>query len=197
MMNRLCIAMSIALLLTACSDSKQSATTPGAAPAKIASGPKLALKTDGKDVAMDVKHGVMGMSELGRSDPAANQANYNFQLRNYVPAAGSTEELEKNGDFIVSFQLIGPSGASNKTTPLAPGTYPTEPPAPMLASYGMQALLEGKRVFYNASSLPRGSTKGNVKIVSVDGDTVKGEIDIVSADKHAIKGGFTTTVVRR
>ena len=202
-MNHIGIVVCIALILAACGDSRPPATTTGKAPdganapAKAASGPKLALKTDGKDLSMEVKHGVMGMSELGRSDPKENQANYNFELRNYVPAAGSTEGLEKSGDFIIGFQLVGPLGSSNKGTPLAPGTYATEPPAPFFVSYGMQTLVDAKRVFYNASNLPRGSTKGHVKITSVEGDTVKGEIDIATLDKHAIKGSFTTTIVRR
>jgi hypothetical protein len=67
----------------------------------------------------------------------------------------------------------------------------------MFVSYGMQTLVDGKRVFYNASKFPPGSTKGHVKIASVEGDTVKGEIDIATLDKHAIKGSFTATRVRR
>jgi hypothetical protein len=204
-MNKTTIALCFTVLLAACGESKPPAATPGAAADKkpaaaapkpaAAAGDKLALKSGGKDLSMEVKSGLLQPSEQTASDPKNAHAKYRFALANYDLNASpgeTSKTLSNPGDVRVHFILIGPAG-SNKETPLAPGTYATEGGWPKFdnSQYAIISVADGKQVVAMGQDLPDKETTGMVKIASVEGDTIKGEIDIKTADKHAMKGSFT------
>ena len=200
------IVMCVALFLTACGDSKPPAATGGKAPdatqSKAAVAPKggaekLAVKVGGKDIAMDVKAAIMRIGEQKASDPKNSHAKYIFVLANYETKQGSdfSKTLSDSQDVRVAFNLLGPA-TSGKDTPLAVGAYSTEGGWPKFdnGQYAILTVADGKQVVAMGQDFPDNVTKGEVKITSVEGDTVKGEINIVTADKNAIKGGFTAKI---
>ena len=186
-MRELCLLICAGFLLAACGG------------AGSGSG-KLDLKASGKDFVMDVKSGVMRVSQQDSSDPQYRAAIYHFTLANYDlnTTVDLMRPMSKPEERRVAFQIYGDK-ATNKDTPLKPGTYKAE--ATSFPSYARWSLAiwtfaDGRpRVALSQDSAPI-DTKGEVKITSVEGDTVKGEINITTGTTIAAKGNFTAKLSR-
>lgn len=166
-------------------------TTAATAPAGFS------LKADGKDLTMSVKSGVMRVGEQKVKEVKDSHALYMFTLGSYDLTNGTelSKELTTAGDVRVSFQLLGAPG-SGKETPLTPGTFTTETGAPGFDNqmWSIATVADGKQKMAMAQDFPMTDTKGQVKILSVEGDTVKGEIDIKTSTTLAVKGSFTAKI---
>jgi hypothetical protein len=184
-MKRFWLVICAALLLAACGG--------------CSSGPpKLSLKTDGKDSVLDIKSGVMRTTEQVQSKPEWSAAKYEFTLANYDLNTTSDlmRTLAKPEETRVFFRIFGDK-ATNKNTPLKPGTYSAEAKEfPMFdnSSLAIFTFADGKQSVALSMNSPGNATKGEVKIISVEGDTVKGEINITTGTTIAAKGNFTAKI---
>lgn len=184
-MKKLGLFICSGLLLAACGGS-------------LSGPPKLDLKADGKDATIDFKSGVMRTFEQVQSKPEWSAAKYEFTLANYELNTTSDlmKTLAKPEDKRVFFRIYGDK-ASNKDTPLKPGSYSAEAKEfPMFdnSSLAIFTFAGGKQSVALSMNSPGNATKGEVKITSVEGDTVKGEISITTGTTIAAKGNFTAKV---
>ena len=183
-MKKLFVMISAGLMLAACGGS---------------SGPgKLNLKAEGKDLVLQVKSGVMRVTEQVQSRPEWSAAKYEFTLANYDLNTSSDlmKTLAKPEESRVFFRIFGDK-ATNKDTPLKPGTYSAEAKEfPMFdnSSLAIFTYADGRQSVALSMNSPGNATKGQVKILSVEGDTVKGEIDITSGTMIAARGNFTAKI---
>jgi hypothetical protein len=183
-MKKLFLMMCAGLMLASCSGG---------------SGPgKLNLKADGKDSVLEIKSGVMRVSEQVQSRPEWSAAKYEFTLANYdlTTSADLMKTLAKPEESRVFFRIYGDK-ATNKDTPLKPGTYSAEAKEfPMFdnSSLAIFTYADGKQSTALSMTSPGNATKGAVKIISVEGDTVKGEINITTGTTIAAKGNFTAKI---
>ncbi|HEX8846899.1 MAG TPA: hypothetical protein VF791_19815 [Pyrinomonadaceae bacterium] len=195
-MKKLWLVICAGLLLAACGGSGTSTDTGSSSGAGGAQ--KLELKADGKDSTMEVKSGVMQVTAQDHSNPEYQAAIFNFTLANY--------ELKTNGDLArtltkpeetrVYFKLYGDKG-TDKNAPLKPGTYKADAKSfPMYdpTSLAIIGSADGKQTVALSQNSPANDTKGEVKITSVEGDTVKGEINIMTGSSIAAKGSFTAKI---
>ena len=192
-MRKLWLVVCAGLLLTACGAG--TSTDSGGKSSSSGSSQKLELKADGKNSALEVKSGVMQVSAQDSSDPNAKAAIYGFTLANYDLDKSSElmKTLSKPEETRVYFKLYGDKG-SDKNTPIKVGTYRADAKEfPMYdpTSLAIFTVADGKQSVALSQNSPAIDTKGEVKITSVEGDTVKGEINITTGDKIAAKGNFT------
>ena len=104
--------------------------------------------------------------------------------------------LSKPEETRVFFRIFGDK-ATNKNTPLKPGTYSAEAkefPVFDNSSLAIFTFADGKQSVALSMNSPGNATKGDVKIASVEGDTVKGEINITTGTTIAAKGNFTAKI---
>ena len=182
------------LLLTACGGG----TGNDAGGKGAAAGPQLELKVDGKDSVLPLKSGVMQAFQQDSSDPKWKAATYGFTLANYELATGGdlAKTLTKPEETRVFFKLYGEPG-TDKTAPIKPGVYKADAkefPSYDATSLAIITFADGKQKVVMSQDSPAIDTKGEVKITSVEGDTVKGEINIATANKLGAKGTFTAKI---
>lgn len=193
-MRKFFLILCVSLLLTACGGGTGNETGGKDSP----SGPQLTLKADGKDSVLPLKSGVMQAYQQDSSDPKWKAAVYGFTLANYDLAKSSdlAKTLTKPEETRVYFKLFGEPG-TDKTAPLKAGTYRADAkefPSYDATSLAIITFADGKQKVVMSQDSPAIDTKGGVKIISVEGDTVKGEINITTADKIAAKGSFTAKI---
>lgn len=193
-MRKLWWAICASLLLTGCGGGTETSSGGG----NDSSAQKLELKADGKPSVLEVKSGVMQTYQQDSSDPKWKAAVYGFTLTNYdlSESSGLARTLTKPEESRIYFKLYGDPG-TDKTAPIKVGTYkadakefPMYDPTPL----AMFTFADGKQSIALSQNSPANDTKGEVKITSVEGDTVKGEINITTGSNIAAKGKFTAKV---
>jgi hypothetical protein len=192
-MRNLWLLICASLLLTACSGGQVTERW-SSRNYNSASSKRLELKADGKDSVLDVKSGVMFAMTENHTYREYGAAAYRFFLANYdLKRSEGLYRLLSNGEMLVGFQLFGDPG-SDKNTPIKVGTY--RPDVQEFPKYNPGSLTitsyeDGKQSTAFSRNTPGIETKGEVKIISVEGDTVKGEINITTSNGFAAKGNFT------
>jgi hypothetical protein len=167
------------------------------------------IKVDGKDVPMDVKSSwQMTKDYTDYSDPKKpTTALYWFAIRNYVydkpngTVMASNEKLTAPGQVLVFFSLYGEKATTDEKTPVKVAAYKGDGKySTSLSTVTVYVFGEGKDQVYSVD-LGSGSpdNKGEVKIISVTGDTVTGEIDAsgkVNGKAVSVKGTFTSKIYK-
>ena len=190
-MRRLALAIFAGLFLIACSGRI------GVKPSIVSEKPtigRIDVKANGKDSVLDLKSGLMRVTERKSADPGYNYAEYNFTLGNFDLTDNKALERALNAGTaeIVFFELLGPTG-SDKDTLLTTGTYSTEAstiPKFENLSLAIFTFVNGKQTWTASKTSPAFDTHGEVKITAIQGDTVTGEINIATGSTLAARGTF-------
>lgn len=194
-MRRLWWILFASLILSACGGGGGNSSEAGKG---AAADNTINFKAGGKEGVLKIKAGVMQAYEQDVSDPKWDAAIYGFTLANFDmdKSEGLAKTLTKPDEIRIYFKLYGDPG-TNKTAPIKVGTYKAD--AKEFPKYDPSSMaiftVEGgemKRALSQDS--PDIDTRGEVKITSVEGDTVKGEINVTTADKIAAKGNFTAKI---
>jgi hypothetical protein len=195
-MRKFWLLLCASLLLTACGAG--TGTDSGGKNTGSTSSQKLELKAGGKNSVLDVKSGVIQTTSQDSSDPSYKAAVYGFTLANYDLKQSSelAKTLSKPEETRVYFKLFGDPG-SDMNTPIKVGTYRAdvkEFPKYNPTSLAIIGYADGKQTVAMSQDSPAIETKGEVKITSVEGDTVNGEINITTGSSMAAKGNFTAKI---
>lgn len=186
----------IALVLTACgggAETNTSSNSTGTGTKKEAAPTKFTAKVDDKEYSLDIKDSVIWNSSLpyiGADGKQMKQGQHNIILGNYS-FEGEPGRTLKADQVKVVVRLNGEIGTEDAPK-LKAGIYSGGKITPMtIADFNIVIFQDGKEVQNYSSKFPAVEHKGEVKINSVEGDTVKGEIDVTVGGKWIVKGSFT------
>jgi len=193
-MKSLYLIVCLSLFLTACGTA---GTGTGVTTSAL---PKLDVKVGGKSSTLDVKSGVVDLSEMVATAPGKPDVKtflHKIYLANFEMdtngSAWMNKPLTAPEQMRVEIHLLGENG-TNKDSPFKVGTYAAQ--ADKTSGVRTVKILTfegGKQTDASFNSLMGYSDKkaaGEVKISSVTADTVSGEVDLTEGDK-SIKGNFT------
>jgi len=192
-MKNLLIILCVSFLLTACGGAGTNSTTNGTSSKTDTSSTKFTAKVDDKDYSFDIKDGLVTNGSLPHMDKDGKQmkqgehyiilGSYNFE--------GEPGRTLKDGQIKAVIRLNGELGTEDAPK-LKAGTYSGGKIAPMtIADFSIVVFQDGKEVQNYSAKFPAVEHIGEVKITSVEGDTVKGEANITAGGKWTVKGAFT------
>jgi hypothetical protein len=209
-MKRLSVIFVLCLMVTACGTTNtdtgnQSGADGGATTSstKAAASPsKLSVKVGGKDATLDVKSGVVDLSEMAFTapgKPTVKTSTYTIYLTNYEMDTQSPgpiwmrKPLATPEHMRVAIQLTGEDGTT-KDSPVKVGTYSAQAnQVNGVRSVMVISSADGKQTemgFKSLMGLGDKKASGEVKIASVTADTVSGEVNLTEGD-NSLKGTFT------
>ncbi len=193
-MKKVFIAVFATLCLTAC----------GAAGGG-ASAPKLNVKVGGKDLTWNVKSGAVYRSDMVSTAPGKpdiKTSAHTIYVANYdmdtTGVAWMRKPLTAPDQVRVDIQLRG-EGGTTKDSPFKVGTYSAQ--ADKVNGVYLAKIItfaDGKQMETSFNSLMGYGDKhanGEVKITSVNADTISGEVNLTEGDK-SIKGTFIAKLTK-
>lgn len=197
-MKTLYLIVCLSLFLTACGTAGTSTGVTTSAP------PKLDVKVGGKSSTLEVKSGVVDLSEMIATAPGKPDVKTflhkiylaNFEMDTSGGSGWMNKPLTAPEQMRVEIDLLGEDG-TNKTSPFKVGTYAAQ--ADKTSGVRTVIILTfegGKQTDARFKSLMGSGDKkaaGEVKITSVTADTVSGEVDLTEGDT-SIKGNFTAKI---
>jgi hypothetical protein len=191
-MKKIFLILALSLFFTGCGA--------GAGGGVTASAPKLDVKVGGKSVTLDVKSGMVDMSEMVATAPGKPDLK-TFLHKIYVAnfemdtsgVAWMNKPLTAPEQVRVQIDLLGEAGTT-KESPFKVGTYPAQADKTSgVRSVTILTFDGAKQADARFNSLMGYADKkaaGEVRITAVTADTVSGEVDLTEGDK-SIKGNFT------
>lgn len=187
----------IALFLMACGGAGNSAGTNsasnGTATKTETGSSKLTAKVGEKDYSFETKDALIWNSSLpyfGADGKQMKQSQHSIILGNYSFEGEPARSLK--ADQIKVVVTVSGEIGSEEAPSLKAGTYLTGKNGPMTVSANNIVIFDGGKEVQNYET---SGFSGEVKIISVEGDTVKGEIDIKTA-KQQTKGSFTAKIYK-
>jgi len=194
-MKTLFLIVCLSLFLTACGTAGTGTGVTTSAP------PKLDVKVGGKSSTLDVKSGVVDLSEVTATAPGKPNVKtflHKIYLANFEMdtsgAAWMNKPLTAPEQMRVQIELTGEDGTDMKS-PFKVGTHAAQADKTNgVRTVIIRTFADGKQTdtrFDSLMSIGGGKkAEGEVKITSVTADTVSGEVDLTEGDK-SIKGNFT------
>lgn len=188
----------IALFLTACGGAGNSTGTNsasnGTATKTETSSNKLTAKVGEKDYSFEIKDALIwNGSNQGLDEAHKNmkEPTHSIILGNY-DFEGEPGRTVPEGKYKVVVGITGDWIDKNADIVVKPGVYATGKNGPMTVSANNIVYIENGKEVQNYKTY---GFSGEVKITSVEGETVKGEIDI-KTDTQQTKGTFTAKIYK-
>lgn len=193
-MRKILLIICVGLFLTACGGgggTNSASNGTGTAPKTESAPTKFMAKVGEKEYSFDIKDAVIWNGSLpyfGEDGKQMKQGEHNIILGSY-DFEGEPGRTVKAGQTKVVVKLSGEIGTEEAPN-LKVGTYSTGKNGAMTVSSNNILIFDGSKEVQNYETY---GFSGEVKIISVEGDSVKGEIDIKTA-KQLCKGTFTAKI---
>lgn len=194
-MKKLILILSAALIFTACGGTgTSSGTNAGTATKNDAASTKFTAKVGEMDYSFEIKDAVIWNSSLEGLDEAHKnmiETKHSIILGSY-DFGGEPARTVPAGQYKVVVGITGDWIAKGSEIIVKPGTYITGKNGAMTVADNNIVFIENGKEIQNYKTY---GFIGEVKITSVEGETVKGEIDI-KTDTQQSKGSFTAKIYK-
>lgn len=193
-MKKLILLLATALFLTDCGGAGTSTGSNGTAPKTETASSKLTAKVGEKDYSFEIKDALIWNSSNDGLDEAHKNMkapNHSIILGNY-DFGGEPARTVPEGKYKVVVGITGDWIAKDAEIVVKPGVYATGKNGPMTVANNNIVFIENGKEVQNYKTY---GFSGEVKITSVEGETVKGEIDI-KTDTQQTKGSFTAKIYK-
>lgn len=193
MIKKILLITITALFLTACGGAGTSTSSNGTSSKTETASTKFSAKVGEKDYSFDIKDAVvLNVSLPGMFESKEMQMNQHNIILGSYSFEGQPVRTVPAGQTKVVVTLSSEWAEKGSESVLKPGTYKTSNNGPMTVSNNNIVFIQDGKEVQNYETY---GFSGEVKIISVEGDTVKGEIDIKTA-KQQCKGTFTAKITK-